>query len=139
MDLQQIAAKNRSFFHHDFIIYILFKLRIARFTNLIFKRFIFKDKTSPPGSYVRVPLQGSTLGSNLRVLPQNPNLWFHPRIPPILGSWMPGLTLVSLVPLFRYAFCYEQKVLHCREQLLHRLKHILSQLMIISLRKLFRK
>ena len=66
---------HRSLLKHSRMIlwfyFLLSKLRIARFTEVIFKCFIFMDKNHSAWLLIKVPLQGPTLGS-------------HPR--PLLGS-----------------------------------------------------
>ena len=84
-----------TWFYH--LTFLLFKLRFVWFTKVTFDQFVFIDKTSPPGFYLRVPPQGLTLGFHLRVPPQGP-------------------TLTSWVPRLRYArfFCYCYFIKHVK-------------------------
>ena len=57
---------------------------------------IFVDKTSPPGSYPRVPPLGPTIGSHPKVPPQVPNLGSH------LRALVPESHLKVLGPTFPF-------------------------------------
>ena len=65
--LYHLNARSMQFF----LFLLLFKLRIASFTEVrfTFKQFIFMDSVSPSGPTFRVPPKGFTLGSQLRVPP----------------------------------------------------------------------
>ena len=58
MDLcRSLLKADRSFVMILSFYFVFFKLRIAGFTKVIFKQFIFMNKTSPPGSYLKVSLR----------------------------------------------------------------------------------